>query len=174
MPRIAFSHLPDGARMWIFAADRRLSDAERERLLEATDGFLDLWAAHGVPLHAGREVRMDQFLIIGVDEQAAGVSGCSIDALVRSLKDLERELSIKLVDNTPVLYRDGDTICRVSRARFQELVGQGAVSLDTPVFNNTLARVGDLRAGRWEVPASGSWHARAFFETARTARGAPQ
>ncbi len=171
MPRIAFDTLPDTARLWIFAADRRLSDHERELLLDATDGFLSEWAAHGVPLHAGRELRLDRFLIIGVDEQAAGVSGCSIDALVRGLKGLEEELSVKLIDNAPVLYRDGDSIRRVSRARFQELVAEGSVALETPVFNNTLARVGDLRAGRWEVPASESWHARAFFETAASPRG---
>ena len=29
----------------------------------------------------------------------------------------------------------------------------------TVVFNNTVSTVGDLRGGRWEVPASESWHA---------------
>ena len=37
------------------------------------------------------------------------------------------------------------------------------VGPDTTVFNNTLTSLGDVRAGRWEVPASDSWHARAFF-----------
>jgi hypothetical protein len=31
------------------------------------------------------------------------------------------------------------------------------------VFDNTLTRVGDLQAGRWEVKAAESWHAKAFF-----------
>jgi len=67
------------------------------------------------------------------------------------------------VDNSPVMYRDGEEIQRVSRARFGELAESGAVSLSTPVFDNTVATVGDVRAGRWEKPARESWHGKAFF-----------
>jgi hypothetical protein len=37
------------------------------------------------------------------------------------------------------------------------------VSPSTRVFDNTLTRVGDLMAGKWEVKAADAWHARAFF-----------
>jgi hypothetical protein len=62
-----------------------------------------------------------------------------------------------------VLYREGDAIERVSRDRFAELAAAGTVGLNTRVFDNTLSRVGDLQAGKWEVKASEAWHARAFF-----------
>ena len=104
-----------------------------------------------------------RFLMIGVDEEAAGLSGCSIDALVRRMKVVQEELGVELVDNAPVLFKNGGTIERVSREGFAELAEAGAVSLETPVFNNTLTRVGDLRAGRWEVRAEDSWHRQAFF-----------
>lgn len=163
MPQISFADLPEHARLWVFAAERELSADEADRLLGASDAFLTQWAAHGAPLTCARDYRLNRFLLVGVDEQAAGVSGCSIDALTRTLKQLSAELGVALIDNSPVIYRDGEEIQRVSRARFGELAESGVVSLSTPVFDNTVATVGDVRAGRWEKPAGESWHGKAFF-----------
>ena len=163
MPRIPFDQLPSDARLWIFAAERPMAAAESARVLEETDSFINQWMAHGTPLTAGRDLRHNQFVLVGVDERAAGVSGCSIDALVRRMQQLESALGLELVNNGPVLYREGDAIERVSRDRFAELAASGTVSPNTRVFDNTLTRVGDLLAGKWEVRAADTWHARAFF-----------
>lgn len=163
MPRIPFEQLPADARLWIFAAERALDEEESRRVLSETDAFIEEWTAHGVPLIAGRELRFNQFVLVGVDERAAGVSGCSVDALVRRMQRLGDELGVELVNNAPVLYREGDSIHRVSRDRFSELVASGTVGPNTRVFDNTLTRIGDLEAGRWEVKAVDSWHGRAFF-----------
>ncbi len=163
MPRVNFDTMPEDARLWIFAADRPLSAAKRDRLLGRVDAFLEEWKAHGVPLTAARDWRYERFLFIGVDEAVAGVSGCSIDALVNDMKALESELSVTLVDNSPVMFRDGGSIRRVQRQEFAELAAGGTVDGDTLVFNNTLTTVGQLRAGEWEVPASHSWHGEAFL-----------
>jgi len=163
MPRIPFDQLPPDARLWIFAAERPLSPAESGRVLEEADAFINEWMAHGVPLTAGRDLRHNQFVLVGVDERAAGVSGCSIDALVRRMQQLESVLGLELINNGPVLYREGDAVVRVSRDRFAELAASGTVGPNTRVFDNTLTRVGDLLAGKWEVKAGESWHARAFF-----------
>ena len=163
MPRISFEELPPDARLWIFAAERPLSAEESNRVLDETDAFIDEWTAHGIPLNAGRELRYNQFLLVGVDERAAGVSGCSVDALVRRMRQLESVLGVELANNAPVLYREGNVIERVSRERFAELAAAGTVGPNTRVFDNTLTRVGDLVAGKWEVKAADSWHARAFF-----------
>jgi hypothetical protein len=163
MPRTTFDTLPTDARLWIFAAERELTSGEREAVLGTVDQFLDHWQAHGHPLTSARDLRHDRFLLIAVDEAAAGASGCSIDALVRDIKRIEASLGLALVDHGPVLFRNGDTIARVPRDEFSDLVRTGVVTPQTIVFNNTLTRVGDVRAGRWEVPAAQSWHAAAFF-----------
>ena len=77
--------------------------------------FINQWMAHGVSLMAGRDLRHDQFVLVGVDERAAGVSGCSIDALVRRMQQLETVLGLELINNSPVLYREGGAVVR-SRA----------------------------------------------------------
>ena len=163
MPRIAFDELPADARVWIFSAARELTETEQARLLAEVDAFINQWGAHAVPLTAGRNLVYGQFLFIAVDQRAAGPSGCSIDALVRRMKELQKEIDVELVNHAPVLFRQGEAIARVPREAFVRLADAGEVGLETTVFNNTLTSLGEVRAGRWEVPAADSWHARAFF-----------
>lgn len=163
MPRVDFSTLPDTARAWVFASSRELQSAERDQLLGGVDRFLDGWAAHGSPLTCAREWRYDRFLVVGVDEAAAGVSGCSIDALTHVLQDVERRFAITLLDHAPVFYRSGDGICRESRNAFARLAETGQVDLRTIVFDNTITTLGALRGGQWETAARHAWHGRAFF-----------
>lgn len=165
MPRIDFSALPDHGRLWVFPASRRLSPDEASRLVQDTDAFLDSWAAHGAPLRSGRELRDDQFLLVGVDDDTEAPSGCSIDALVGRLRDLGRGFGVTLVEHSAVWYREAGSVHVASRAVFRDLAGAGQVDPDTPVFDTTLTRLSDLRAGGLERPARDSWHGRVFFKT---------
>ena len=106
MPRVNFDQLPDDARLWIFPAERSLSEAEQAQLLTEVDRFIGQWGAHDVPLTAGRELRYDRFLFVAVDQRKAGSSGCSIDALFRQTKALEKEIGIELVNHAPQPARD--------------------------------------------------------------------
>jgi hypothetical protein len=162
MSRIAFDSLPDAARLWIFAADRALTAEEREALERAVETGLAAWNAHGSPVRWGHRLAHDQFLMIGVDESATALSGCSIDNAVRRIRELETTLGVTMLDNGRVFYREGDTILRAARTEFAALARAGKVTGDTIVFNNVLATVGELRQGSWEVPMRDSWHAEAF------------
>jgi len=82
---------------------------------------------------------------------------------VREIRALESELHVALVDHGPVVFREGAAIRRVPRDEFAELAREGRVTPDTVVFDNTISRLAALREGRWELPASASWHGRAFF-----------
>jgi hypothetical protein len=163
MPRVPIGSLPDHARVWVFAAERPLEGPAREALLADVDVFLDGWAAHGTPLRCGRDFVHDRFLMIAVDERAAGVSGCSVDALTRQLREHERRLGAALLDNGPVHYRADGGVTRVSRAQFGTLADAGTVTPDTVVFDTTVPDLGAVRSGKWETPARGAWHGRAFF-----------
>jgi hypothetical protein len=163
MPHVEFDQMPGHARLWVFAAERDLTGEERTRFLQTVDAFLEGWQAHRHPLTSARDFRYDRFLFVAVDEQASGVSGCSVDALVREIKRLETDLGVRLVDHGPVLFRDDGRIVRVARDEFAELARTGRVTPETAVFDNSITRVEELRSGRWEGPAAAAWHGRAFF-----------
>lgn len=166
MPRIPFDDLPDSARIWTFGVQRDLAPDEEVRLLAAVDGFLDGWKTHGTPLRGGRSWRYGRLLLVGVDEAAAPPSGCSIDALVHALQELEVELDTRIVDNSMVWYRAGEGVRCDSRGGFRRRVEAGEVTPDTTVFDTTVIRLGDLRRGEWEARAAERWHRRAFFGSA--------
>ena len=158
-----FERLPDEARLWVFASERLLTGRERAALLARVDDFLSRWKAHGAPLAAGRAWLYDRFLAVAVDERVTPPSGCSIDALVRMIRELEAEIGCRLVDNTPVYYRSPAGVERVTRGGFRKLADAGEVTPDTLVFNNTITRLEEFRGGKWEGPARHSWQGRAFF-----------
>ena len=166
MPLLPFESLPDESRLWVFGVGRELEQAEERSFLEAVDRFLETWAAHGVPLRCGRDWRHRRFLLVAVDEASEPPSGCSIDAMVEVLKDQERELGMPIVDSSPVWFLEGDQVRRSSRADFKRLVADGTVGPEVMVFDNTVTRLTEARAGRWERPARESWHQRAFFRSA--------
>lgn len=163
MPAVPFDQLPDDARLWVFAAARPLDDAQQQALLAHTDAFLVRWAAHGAPVVGGRELRHGRFLLVGSDERATGVSGCSIDTLFHTLGELERQLGVPMRDSSLVYFRDqAGEIQAEPRPAFRQRAAAGGVGEDTVVFDNTIGTVGELRGGGWEKPLRESWHARAF------------
>lgn len=164
MPYVDFQALPDSARLWIFGADRALADEERTTVLREVDEFIGRWQSHGTPVCAGRSLAYDRFLLIGVDEAATALSGCSIDGMVRRLKALESRIGAALIDRDAVFYRKGEEILSASRAEFHEQVDAGTVDRGTVVFDMTVSTVGSWRNGHWEAPAEATWHRQAFFE----------
>ena len=96
MPRVDFRSLPDHGRLWVFPSSRTLQVEESSGVLKEVDRFLEQWTAHGSELKSGRDLREGRFLLIGVDEAAKAASGCSIDALVKSLRALGAELAFRL------------------------------------------------------------------------------
>jgi hypothetical protein len=155
MPRIDFAALPDHARLWVFVADRAVTDATP--LLDAVDAHLAQWAAHGVPLVCARDWRDQHFLAIAVDEAATGASGCSIDGLFRTIGRAQAQVGADLLASGRVAWRDAHGAIRVApRGVFEALAAEGKVTAATPVFQTLVDTVGAWRAG-FEAPASTSW-----------------
>ena len=160
MPRVAFDALPLDGRLWVFGAERALDADEEALVLAEVDQFLEGWKAHGVPLRGARTMREGRFLMVGVDASGVPPSGCSIDAMVRSLRELEARLGVGLADHGPVYYRaNSGEVRRVGRGEFRRLAEAGEVGPHTRVLDTTLTHIGSLEEG-WERPARETWHAR--------------
>jgi hypothetical protein len=69
-----------------------------------------------------------------------------------------------------IFYRDADgEVACVPRAEFARLAAEGAVDLDTHVFDLSVESLGEWRE-RFEAPAHAGWHAR-LVANARPAPG---
>ena len=169
MPQVPFSELPDHGRLWVFPLSRTLEGTEGEACLSVVDLFLERWAAHGMPLRSARALLDDQFLLIGVDVDAEAPSGCSIDALVNQLRAMGQKIDIAFIDHSSVWYRKNGEVRTATRGVFRGLAKAGDVDSQTHVFDTSLTRVGQYRAGNLEREAAATWHGRAFFKNALTA-----
>ncbi|MEP7347827.1 MAG: hypothetical protein ABI877_21330 [Gemmatimonadaceae bacterium] len=158
MPQVSFSQLPDDARVWIFGASDPITGERANTLLASVDDYLEGWKAHGEPLSCARDWRQDRFLVIGVDENAAGASGCSIDALFRILQQLQASLGSTIVGGGRVYYRDSDGVIQcTSRSEFPRLRAAGVVDESTTVFDTSVVTGAAYREA-FERPLGESWH----------------
>jgi hypothetical protein len=170
---VDFDTLPDHARVWIFGADRALTDVQTAALHRRMRPFIAQWTAHSARLASGYALWLDRFLVVAVDEALALASGCSIDALTREIRALEEETKATWLDGTRVWHRDRDgAIHCVSRPELKRLAADGRVSTDTIFFDHTLRTLGELRTGRFELPARDSWHSQLLARAVTDAGGA--
>jgi hypothetical protein len=157
--RIPIEQLSDSAHVWIFGISPSLDERKGEILLRQVDSFLDEWAAHGTPIRGARELREGSFLVIAADENREK-SGCSIDRMFGTLRQLEQQLGVQILDSNRVFFRaDPSTSLRAGSIR---AVPRGefrtAATADTQVFDVTAEHLGDVRGGAWQRRAADSWH----------------
>lgn len=149
------------SRVWIYQADRKLSDTEVQQIQIAMDNFTRSWTAHNNQLLAKAEIRYNRFLILFVDESQAGASGCSIDKSVNFMKQVEEHFGINLFDRFNLAYRDGEEVISLPRHQFEDLIKQGKITKETIVYNNLAQTLTELQT-KWEVPFKDSWHIQLF------------
>lgn len=156
---VPFNNLPNIARVWIYQSNRKFSEEEEALIQKKTEEFLKQWTAHGANLEAGFELKHNRFIVIGLNQENASASGCSIDASVHFIQSIEKELDVDLMDKMNVTYYNGDFIAHKSLIDFRKMAKNRSVSKNTIVFNN-LVNTKEEYLENWEVPASESWHSR--------------
>ena len=154
-----FKNLPDDSRIWIYQANRKLSDQEVTQIIDKTNEFLTKWTAHGAALEAAVEVRYNRFIVIGLNQANASASGCSIDASVHFIISLQEEFGIDLLDKMNVTFYSGDYIAYKTLEDFKKMAKDKSISKNTIVFNNLVNTKAEYLEN-WEVPAKESWHSR--------------
>ena len=158
---VEFSSLPQTARIWIYQCNRSFTLDEIQEISNKLQTFLDGWTAHGADLKAAFEIRYKRFVVIGLDQNQQLASGCSIDASVNFIQQLETAFKVDLLDKLNVSYKQGDYIAYKPLKEFKKMVKDKAVSKNTIVFNHLVQTKAEY-LDFWEVPASESWHARFF------------
>jgi len=152
---VNFENLPDDARIWIYACDNPVTGNQREWMNTSLQAFLEKWTAHGNDLKSGFKVLYNQILIIGLDENAATASGCSIDALVHFIKGMGVQLQVDFFNRNliPILHEDKLTL--VNLTSLKNKIASGEISGGSLIFNTLLTHKSDLKEK--VTPLKDSW-----------------
>ncbi|TYA78653.1 ABC transporter ATPase [Seonamhaeicola marinus] len=156
---VDFNSLPEESRVWIYQANRSFTEEEIKEIASKLDTFIENWTAHGSDLHSGYQIKYKRFIVLGLNQSLNAATGCSIDASVRFIQELEKDYSVDLMDKMNVSYKQGEFIAYKSLSDFKQMAKDNAVSKKTIVFNNLVANKAEYLEN-WEVPASESWHSR--------------
>jgi len=154
-----FSDLPPQSRLWVYQANRSLSDAEKTDLEKIFTDFVSHWQAHNHDLKAAFELRHDRFLLLAVDESFHAPSGCSIDKSVALLKEIHQKYGIDFLDRQ-VAYQNAQQIESSVLPKIKEKVKNGDILPQTLIFDNSISKKADLE--NWLKPAKNSWLERYF------------
>jgi len=156
---VNFDTLPENSRIWIYQSNRSFSEVELNEILSKLKVFLQAWVAHGADLKAGFEIKYKRFIVIALDQDKQSATGCSIDASVQFIQELERVYSVDLMDKMNVSYKQGEYVAHKTLTEFKKMAKNKAVSKNTIVFNNLVNSKSEYQEF-WEVPVSESWHSR--------------
>ena len=61
---IALQHIQDSDRIWVYQANRFLTEAEIELIQTSGNAFVASWATHGKPLRAEVSIVYNLFVIV--------------------------------------------------------------------------------------------------------------
>ncbi|HSZ26036.1 MAG TPA: hypothetical protein VK766_09970 [Cytophagaceae bacterium] len=152
-----FPGMPDTSKVWIYQANRFLSQEEANFLSEKASLFCKTWESHGSMLEAQSYVFHNLFLVFAVDELQHEASGCSIDKSVHFVKEIQHNIGVDFFNRTIVSYVDkNNSIKCIPAAKIKEAFKEGEIDNKTLIFNNLINDLHALRT-KWTVLMGDSW-----------------
>jgi len=151
-----YDDMPANSKVWVYQSNRPFRDVEVQGIRHKLREFILEWTAHGAKLKAFGDVYYNQFIVVMVDEAQATASGCSIDASVHFIKEIEKTFDVDLFDRLTVAYMQGQEVILSSKDDVKQKMNQGEISEDTIIFNN-LVNNKDAFESKWKIPLKESW-----------------
>lgn len=134
-----FPNLPAASKVWIYIANREFTSEETKAVKELIATFVDQWTAHGADLYAGGDLFDQKVLVLAVNDEITGASGCSIDASYRFIKKICADFEIDLFDRLHLwLVNDQDELKRI---HLSDLANYSTWKM----YNPMIANLGDFR-----------------------------
>lgn len=133
---VPFNKLPSHSRVWIYQSNRPFTADEEKIITSAVADFCTQWSTHGNPLTTSFKVELSYFIILAVDENTAGASGCSIDGSVRILQQLGTQLNIDFLSRSNVAFLIEGDIKLYALHELPTLFKSGTLTPQSITFNN--------------------------------------
>lgn len=157
---VEFKELPENARLWVYQADRDLSETEQTRILGFLSRAVDTWLTHGMPMRGSVKILFNRMVLLAADTGFQQPSGCSIDSSTGWLQELGSAMGLNFFDRSIGYFEDGRLeFFSVFNAKKQ--VSGGIIQPDTPIINLQIKAIHDLEKAL-VIPASESFLSRYF------------
>lgn len=144
-----FTDFPDTSRLWLYQTNRALTNDEIHSINNEINFFVKKWAAHGNKLWASGAVLNPFFIGFVVDDSITPPSGCSIDASVKFLKKLGKQLSIDFFTRMNVCYQ------RRNEKNLRQIAFMKLADIKNPeevlVYDSLINNLGTFRK-KWPLP----------------------
>ena len=147
---VDFNTTDEQSRIWIYAAEQKLTNEQEDHLLKSISNHLNNWEAHKIPLTAGVTILEHHFIVVALDDSKNGASGCSIDTLQNTIQDLEKELSISLLNRLNIFCKIEGTIKCIPNTKLAEHANK-----KTLFYDLTIQKKGEL--SNWLKPIEEGW-----------------
>ena len=149
--------LPDSSRVWMFGAQRLMSEEEIQHLNHSLADFVSSWQAHGNLLTADYCILHRCVIVVAVDELQEAPSGCSIDKVFHLLQSQKEKYDLDFFQRTLVWLIHENDLCILNRQEVQAGIDSGEIHPNSLAIHMLANRLGDLKNGGIALPLSESW-----------------
>lgn len=158
---LAYEHLipidySNQSRVWIYQSNRMFTIGEALEIENILNEFTANWKSHGTPVKGFATLFFGQFIVVLADEEQTGVSGCSTDSSVRTIKSIETRFKVSLFERTNLAFVVKDKIELLPMTQVQYAIEKGFLHENTPFFDHSVQTKGELLS-KWIVPIGSSW-----------------
>ena len=130
---VNFNTIPEESRIWIYAAEQKLTNEQENCILQSISDHIKNWEAHKVPLTAGVTILENHFIVVALDESKNRASGCSIDTLQKLIQNLEKDLSISLLNRLNIFCKIEDEILCIPSFKLESIAKSNTLFYDLTI-----------------------------------------
>lgn len=153
---VPFDQLPDDSRIWIFQSDRLLSEEEIESINPILNFFISDWTAHQQTLRASFTFLHNHFLIIGVDENMAIASGCSLDKVFHVVRACGQKINTDFLNRLHIAAMIQNVITLHSVKQILDIAENRNNNEPLMIFSNIIETKSEMK-NNWLIPIEKSW-----------------
>ncbi|MFT5723709.1 MAG: hypothetical protein ACI9JN_000826 [Bacteroidia bacterium] len=138
--------LSSESKVWIYGANRHLTEQEKTSILDILDRFCDNWAAHGDKLDCGFKIIHNQIIVLAVDEISAAASGCSIDTSVKVFQEIDSTFNLDLFNRLRTYQVVDDRVKTHMSIAIKEGLSNGTLESSSQFIDTLITTKGDIHS----------------------------
>lgn len=142
-------------KVWVYLSSKVLDGDVLKTIMEQGKAFVQNWKAHEMPLNGSFEVLHKRFIVVKVDETQYNASGCSIDKLLRLIKQLEADCQLELLNRLLVAYEKDKAVEVVHASNIKNMLAEKTMGENTKVFDISVSN--SVEFSFWKKALKDTW-----------------